>query len=181
LKFYEFIDRPPKIGKLVVIEGLERLFAERATAAIVERLLAPGERDLNVDRFVATELESFRAVDAAICALPFLGSGRVVVVRNVHELRVDPRRALIKVAERVPEGNTLVLEDLLSPASKRPEPIGKAFGRSALRIDTTASADARERFVREVLDELGASAEPAAAAALVAGDADLAGVRTDIE
>ncbi|MBD5654399.1 MAG: hypothetical protein IAI50_04370 [Candidatus Eremiobacteraeota bacterium] len=181
MKYYDFIDKPPKIGRLVVIEGVERLFAERASAAIVERLLEPGERDLNLDRFIATELDSFRSVEAAVSALPFLGNGRLVIVRNVHDLRVEPRRALIKVAERVPEGNTLVLEDLLSPASKRPEPIGKAFGRAALRVDTTASSDVRERFMRETLSDLGATAEPAAIAALMASEADLAGLRTDLE
>ena len=138
------------------------------------------ERDLNVDRFVATELESFRPVEAAISALPFLGSARVVIVRGVHELRADPRRALVAVAERVPDGNVLVLEDLVSPASKRPEPVGKLLGRGALRIDTTPSSDARERFMRETLVELGATAEAAATAALVGSETDLAAMRTDL-
>jgi DNA polymerase III delta subunit len=94
---------------------------------------------------------------------------------------VEPRRALLKVAESVPEGNTLVIEDLVSPASKRPEPLAKLLGRAALRIDTTATADARERFVREALAEIGATADAPATRALVDGDADLAGMRTDIE
>jgi DNA polymerase III delta subunit len=181
VKYYDFIDKRPKIGRLVVVEGVERLFAERACAAIVERLLAPQERELNLDRFTASEYESFGAIEAAAAALPFLGSGRVVIVRGVHELRADPRRALATVAARVPEGNTLVLEDLVSPASKRPEPIAKAFGREALRIDTTATADARGRFIGEVLGELEVTAEPAALAQLLRGDSDIAGLRTDLE
>jgi DNA polymerase III delta subunit len=181
VKYYEFVDKPPVLGKLIVIEGVERLFSERAIAAIVDRLLEPGERDLNLDRFVATEVDSFRAVEAALAALPFLGNSRVVVVRGVQELRADPRRALIEVAKRAPDGNTLILEDLLSPASKRPEPIGKLLGRAALRIDTTPGTDARERFVAETLAELGARAEPGAVAMLVRGEADLAGLRTDLE
>jgi DNA polymerase III delta subunit len=181
VKYYEFVDAPPKLGRLVVVEGVERLFAERTVAAIVERLLEPHERDLNCDRFVATDLDSFATVEAAVTALPFLGSTRVVVVRGVADLRADPRRALAAVAERVPAGNTLVLEDLVSPASKRPEPIGKLLGRAALRVDTTAGNDVRERFVRETLAELGAAAHPAAIAALVAADSDLAGLRTDLE
>ena len=147
---------------------------------LVERLLTPAERDLNLDRFAAPELESFAPVEAAVAALPFLGSGRVVVVRGAHDLRADARRTLVKVAERVPQGNTLVLEDLVSPASKRPEPLGKVLGRGALRIDTTPSPDARERFLRETLAELGATAQPRAAAALLEGEADLAGLRTDL-
>jgi DNA polymerase III delta subunit len=181
VKFYEFLDKRPPIGKLVVVEGVERLFAERALAELIERVLPPAERDLNLDRFVATELSSFAAVEAAASAFPFLGATRLILVRGAHELRADPRRALLAVAGRVPEGNTLVIEDLVSPSSKRPEPLAKALGRAALRIDTTPTQDARERFVRETLAEIGASAVPAAIAALVASQADLAGVRTDLE
>ncbi len=181
MKFYEFVDKPPKIGKLVIVEGVERVFAERALALVVERLLPEAERDLNVDRFTAGELDSFAGVDAAISALPFLGTARVVIVRGAAELRADPRRELLAVAERVPDGNVLVIEDLVSPASKRPEPLGKQLGRAALRIDTTPSLDARERFVRETLAALDAMADPTAVAALVEGDAQLAGLRTDLE
>ncbi len=181
MKFYDFVDKPPKIGRLVVVEGVERVFAERAMTLIVERLLPQSERDLNVDRFMAADLDSLRSVDAAVSALPFLGAARIVIVRGAAELRVEPRRELLTVAERVPEGNVLVIEDLLSPASKRPEPLGKQLGRAALRIDTTPSPDARERFVRETLGALGIGAERAAIAALVQAEADLAGLRTDLE
>jgi DNA polymerase III delta subunit len=180
VKFYDFIDKRPAIGKLAVIEGVERLFAERALAAIVERLLPAAERDLNLDRFTA-DPAAFGAIEAALSAFPFLGTRRVVIVRGAHELRADPRRGLVALAERMPEGNTLVIEDLISPSSKRPEPLAKALGRAALRIDTTAGAEARARFVRETLAEFGATADGAATAALVDGSADLAGVRTDIE
>jgi DNA polymerase III delta subunit len=181
VKFYDFVDKSPALSRLVVIEGVERLLAERAVVAIVERLLPPAERELNLDRFIATELDSFAAVEAAAAALPFLGSGRVIVVRGAHDLRADPRRALVKVAESVPAGNTLVIEDLVSPASKRPEPIAKLLGRAALRIDTSPAADVRERFANETLAALGARAEPAALAALTEGATDLAGLRTDLE
>jgi DNA polymerase III delta subunit len=181
VKFYDFLDKAPALGKLVVVEGVEQLLADRAIASVVERLLTPAERDLNLDRFVATELASFGPVEAAVAALPFLGTTRVVVVKDAHELRADPRRALLAVAQSVPAGNTLVIEDLVSPTSKRPEPLAKALGRAALRIDTSPTAETRERFVRETLAELGVKAEPAALAALVDGDAGLAGLRTDLE
>jgi len=181
LKYYDFVDKAPALGKLIVVEGIERLFAERVIASLVERLLEPGERDLNLDRFTATEVDSFRTVEAAVSALPFLGTRRVVVVRGAAELRADPRRALLAVAQRVPDGNTLIIEDLVSPASKRPEPLGKALGRAAQRIDTTPGTDARERFIRETLADLGASADAGAIAMLVRGEADLAGLRTDLE
>jgi DNA polymerase III delta subunit len=181
VKFFDFLDRKPAVGKLVVIEGVERLLAERALTLLIERILPPGERDLNLDRFVATELSSFGPVEAAVSAFPFLGATRLVIVRGAHDLRADPRRALLAVAERVPDGNTLVIEDLVSPSSKRPEPLAKGLGRGALRIDTTAGNDVRERFMNETLAELGARVEPAAAAALLKGESDLAGLRTDLE
>ncbi len=181
MKFFEFLDKAPAIPKLVIIEGVERLFAERALASIVERTLAPHERDLNLDRFVATELASFSPIAAAAAALPFLGTARVVIVRGAHDLRAQPRRDLLAVAQAVPDGNVLVIEDAVSPASKRPEPLAKGLGRGVLRIDTTPTPDARDRFVREALAALGASAEPAALAALAQSDADLAAIRTDLE
>jgi DNA polymerase III delta subunit len=165
----------------VVVEGVERLFAERALETIVERRLAPAERDLNLERMVATELDSFSRVEAAVAALPFLGSARLVIVRGAHELRAEPRRKLLAAAAHVPEGNTLVIEDLVSPTSKRPEPLAKLLGREALRIDTTAGFAVRERFIAETLAALGASAEPAALEALVKADSDLFAVRTDLE
>lgn len=181
MKAYEFLDKSPKIGSVVVVEGTERVLADRVIATLVERLLDPAERDLNLDRFVATEIASLASVAAALAALPFLGSRRVVLVLRAHELRADPRRALQRVAQEAPEGNVLVIEDLISPGSKRPEPLGKLLGRGASRIDCTAGSDVRERFIREALAELVATATPPAIAALVRGGADLAAIRTDLE
>ncbi|MDQ2908858.1 MAG: hypothetical protein M3R44_05830 [Candidatus Eremiobacteraeota bacterium] len=181
MKFYDFVDKPPKLGKLVVVEGVERVFAERALTLVVERTLPEAERDLNIDRFTATELESFRGIEAATAALPFLGTARVIIVRGVADLRAERRRELLAVAKRVPDGNVLLIEDLVSPASKRPEPLAKELGRAALRIDTTPTTEARERFVRETLAALGATAEPAAIAALIQSESDLGGMRTDLE
>jgi DNA polymerase III delta subunit len=181
LKAYDFFDKPAKLGRLVVIEGTERALADRALALVVERLLEPSERDLNLDRFVANEAGSFDGVAGALAALPFLGTRRVAIVRGAHELRADPRRALLRVAQNAPEGNVLVIEDLVSPASKRPEPIGKLLGRAATRIDCSPGADARARFVREALGELGATAAPAAIAALIESEGDFAALRTDLE
>ncbi len=157
------------------------MLAERALATLVERSLAPAERDLNVERFVATELDSFGRVEAAVAALPFLGSMRIVIVRGAHELRAEPRRGLLAAAATVPAGNMLVIEDLISPSSKRPEPLAKLLGRGALRIDTTPTDETRERFLRETLADLGASASPPAFEALHSGDGDLAALRTDLE
>jgi len=114
--------------------------------------------------------------------LPGLADRRVVVVRNCQRLRAQPRRDLWAVAENVPSGNTLVLEDLFPPGKKtKPEPFGQMAGRKALRIDTTPNADVRERFVRETLHRLGAKAQPRVVAVIADGDSDLGAIQNDLE
>jgi DNA polymerase III delta subunit len=120
-------------------------------------------------------------VREAAQAMPFLAERRVVVVSETQTLRADPRRDLFAVAQEVPEGNTLVLIDLLAPRSTRPQSFGTQAGRTALRVDTTADEATRARFVSETLERLGAKAEPRAVAALVGGTADLTAIRNDLE
>jgi DNA polymerase III delta subunit len=183
VKFYDFLDKSPKIDGLVVIEGEDPILAQRALDAVLDRLLPEDMRALNCDVFDGPESESIgRAAGDAVNAMPFLAERRVVVVRNCHRLRAQPRRDLWAVAESVPDGNTLVLEDLFSPAKKtKPEPYGQLAGRKALRIDTTPNADVRERFVRETLEALGAKAQPRVITILAESDADVGSIRNDLE
>src|SRR5262249_47445447 len=106
---------------------------------------------------------------------------RVVVVSDAQTLRADPRRALWEIAQEVPEGNTLIVLDLLAPRSQRPQSLGALAGRSALRIDTTTDEETRARYVEELLERLGAKAEPPVVDGLVRSDSSLAAVRNDIE
>jgi DNA polymerase III delta subunit len=181
VKYYEFIDRVPPIPRIVFVEGTERVFADRAIAKLQERLLEPFERDLNLDVIDATEGEALRSIGSAISALPFLAKTRMIVAKRTHEMRAQPRRDFWAVAQQTPEGNVLVIEDLVAVSSKRPEPLSKGAGRSALRIDTTASRDARERYISEEMGALGVTAEPAVLATLASGSSDLIAVRTDLE
>ncbi len=183
MKYYEFLDKSPKIDGLVVIEGEDAILAQRALDALLDRLLPEDMRALNCDVFDGPEADSIgRSAGDAVNAMPFLAERRVVVVRNCHRLRAQPRRDLWAVAENVPAGNTLVLEDLFAPAKKtKPEPFGQLAGRKALRIDTTPNADVRERFVRETLQRLGAKAQPRVIAVLSEGDADLGAIQNDLE
>ncbi len=182
MKFYEFLTKAPKVGTLVVIEGTEVLLAQRALDTLVARLLPDeGMRGLNLDVF-GPELDTMAKVADAVAGMPFLAERRVAVFRNAQALRAAPRRELWAAAQTVPAGNTLVIEDLFPPNKKtKPEPFGAMAGRAALRIDTTANADTRERFIAETLTDLGANAEPRAVAALVESDADLSAVRNDLE
>lgn len=181
MKFYDFLDKKPSLGKLVIIEGTERVLADRALEAVIDRMLPPDVRDMNLERFTASQLESASRVREAVQAMPFLASSRVIVVTDAHTLKAAMRRELWEVAENVPEGNTLVIGDLLSPRSQRPQPFGAMAGRSALRIDTTANEDVRTRFIEETLEQLQATAEPRVIDTLARSEADLASVRNDLE
>ncbi len=180
MKFYEFIDKTPKVGSLVVIEGTERALAELAVDALLDRLL-PDMRDLNLERFPASEWTDAGRVREALSAMPFLAERRVVLVLDAQSLKAQPRRDLLAVAEDVPAGNTLIITDLLSPRSQRPQPLGTQLGRAALRIDTTVNEETRTRFIRETLERLGATAEPRVIAELTRSEAELAAVRNDLE
>lgn len=181
MKFYEFLDKAPPIGRLVVIEGEEQALVERALETLLERLLPSDVRDLNLTRIAASDVGDAAAVREAVQAMPFLAERRVVVVTDAQTLRAQERRNLWDAAQSVPEGNTLVVVDMLSPRSERPQAFGSIAGRAAMRVDTTASDEVRRRFINETLETLGAKAEPRAVAALVVGHADLAAVRNDLE
>ncbi len=183
MKFYDFLDKSPKIEGLVIIEGEDPVLAQRALDVLLDRLLAEDMRALNCDVLDGPESDAIgRAAGDAVNAMPFLADRRVVVVRNCHRLRAQPRRDLWAVAENVPAGNTLILEDLFAPAKRtKPEPYGQLAGRNALRIDTTPNPDVRERFVRETLERLGAKAQPRVIALLAESDSDVGSIRNDLE
>jgi DNA polymerase III delta subunit len=181
LKFYDFLDKRPAIDKVVVIEGTQRVLADRAMEVVLDRLLPDESRDLNLSRFTADDAGDMSALRESLQAMPFLADRRVVAVSDAQAMRAAMRRELLSVAQNVPDGNTLVLVDLLAPRGKGPEPFGVALGRAALRIDTTADPATRERFIEETLARLGATAQPRAIAALSDGNADLSAVRNDLE
>jgi len=183
VKYYDFLDKTPKIDGLVVIEGTDSVLAQRALDALLDRLIPLDMRALNLEVIDGPATDDLaRIVADSVAAMPFLAERRVVAVRGCERLRAQPRRDLWAVAEAVPVGNTLVLEDLFPPNKKtKPEPFGALAGRKALRIDTTLTADTRERYVHETLERLGAKAEPRAIAAMADSDADLGAIGNDLE
>lgn len=181
MKLYDFLDREPSIGKLVVIEGTERVLADRALEVLIDRVLPPETRDLNLERFSAVDAGDAARVAEALQAMPFLADRRVVVVAETQTMRAAQRRDLWAAAQNVPEGSTLVLMDLLAPRGKGPQSFGVMAGAAALRIDTTAGEDTRARFVEETLARLKTKAEPRAVHELTRSTAELAAVRNDLE
>ena len=110
MKYYDFLDKSPKIDGLVVIEGTDSVLAQRALDALLDRLIPADMRALNlevIDGPVTDDLA--RIVADSVAAMPFLAERRVVAVRGCERLRAQPRRDLWAVAEAVPAGNTLVL------------------------------------------------------------------------
>lgn len=181
MKYYDFLDKSPQIGRLVIVEGTESLLAQRALDTLIDRLIPPDVRDLNLTRFRPEDVGDAARVREAVEAMPFLADRRVVVVSDAQSLRAQERRDLWAAAQHVPDGNTLVIVDLLSPRSQRPEPFGARAGKTALRVDTTATVETRRRFIEETLRALGAKAVPAAVSALAERSTDLAGARADLE
>ena len=181
MRYYDFVDKQPKIDRLVIVEGTERVLAEHALEILLDRLLPPDMRDLNLERFPAAEWSDAGRVREAIGAMPFLAERRVVVVTDAQTLKAQPRRDLWDVAQAAPDGNTLVILDLLSPKSARPQSFGSLAGRAALRVDTTANEETRTRFIEETLARLDAKAEPRVINELARSEADLASVRNDLE
>lgn len=183
MKYYDFLDKEPKVDGLVIIEGTDSVLAQQALEVLFDRLIPADMRALNLEVIDGPSSEELaRTVADSVAAMPFLAERRVVAVRGCERLRAQPRRELWAVAEAVPAGNTLVLEDLLPPnKSTKPEPFGALAGRKALRIDTTVNADTRERYVRETLERLGAKAEPRVIAAMAESDADLGAIGNDLE
>src|SRR5262249_34865474 len=107
MRFYDFLDKQPSIGKLVIVEGTERALAERALEVLLDRMLPPDLRELNLSRFTAEDAVDTARVREALQAMPFLAERRVVVVTDTQNMRAEPRRALWAAAQEVPEGNTL--------------------------------------------------------------------------
>jgi DNA polymerase III delta subunit len=181
LKFYDFLDKQPAIGKLVVVEGTQRVLADRAVEVLLDRLLPQAVRELNLSRLSPEEAADSPRVTEALQAMPFLAERRVVVVADAQAMRAPARSELWEAAQSVPEGSTLVLVDLLPPRAKGPQSFGVLAGRAALRIDTTASEETRARFVEETLERLNAKADARVVDELARSPADLAAVRNDLE
>jgi len=177
VKFHDFIEKRPALPSLIIIEGTERVLADRALRSIEGLLDGYG-----LLRFTAPRLESFRPIAEALRSPGLFSERRLVIVRDAHELRAQPRRDLWALTEGLDAETTLVLEDLFPPLKKtKPEPFGQLAPKGALRIDTTADSAVRARFVRERAQELGVTIEPAAIAALAEGEGELAALLSDLE
>lgn len=180
MKFFDFLEKAPKLPSLIIIEGTERVLADRVLRLIEERLgLGEG---YGVECFSAPRLESFRVIDESLKSMGFFSEHRLVIVRDAHELRAQPRRDLWALTEHLDDSVTLAIEDLFPPLKKtKPEPFGQLAPKGALRIDTTASPAVRAQFVQERVRDLGVEIEPAAVSVLSEGEGELSAILNDLE
>ncbi|HUY11924.1 MAG TPA: hypothetical protein VMV73_06650, partial [Candidatus Dormibacteraeota bacterium] len=100
MKAYEFLDSQPEIGSLVVIEGTERLLAERVRDRIISRVLSDDLRALNLSSLTIESVDDGTSIEEALLAMPFLAAQRVVIVNDAQLAKAAPRRALLELAER---------------------------------------------------------------------------------
>lgn len=88
--------------------GEEDLLVEEAISQVVDAHLRPEERALGLDRIHADEV-SVEEILARADTLPFLGTARVVVVRNVDRLPAAAQDRLAAYLEAGPPPAVLVL------------------------------------------------------------------------
>jgi DNA polymerase III delta subunit len=180
MKYNDFVASQSVLPTLVIIEGTERLLAQNVLAMLADRVIADGDRSLNCERIDILEPGSLGRIEAAAAAFAFLAPARLVVVTNVHEIKTEDRRAFWKMAQTIRPGNVVVIEDLVPPTSKRPEPLSKSAGKNALVIDTTVTAAMRTQFALDTLREMNVIADELVPETLGHSERDLHSIREDL-
>jgi DNA polymerase-3 subunit delta len=105
-------------------------------------------------------------------ALPFLGSGRLVIVRNIDLLPTDGQKALAAGMGTVPPMNHVLLVTGETPAGKKPAKLAADLQKGLEKAGTVyecarLSEEEAQAWVRETLQGWGQSIEPAALTQLV--------------
>jgi DNA polymerase-3 subunit delta len=88
--------------------GPDTLQKDEAVKSLQKNFLKGDESGLNVDKFDG-ETASAAEIVNAYQTLPFLGGGRLILVRRAHELSAAEANRLAEVLEKPPQGNCLVL------------------------------------------------------------------------
>ena len=141
LKFYDFLDKEPPIGNLVVIEGTERVLADRAFEVILDRLLAAGGARPEPHPFCRGEPHRSGARPRG--GAGYAVSGRAARRRR-HRYANDALgaapRSLGRRAKRAGGEHARAARSAFA-ALAAAGAFGALAGRTALRIDTTAGED----------------------------------------
>ncbi len=95
-------------GPLYLVHGKERFLVDRAVDLLRERVLDPRTRDFNYEVFYGKEAGASRIVQAAR-TLPMMAKRRLVLVRDVDEMKADELAALIPYVQSPCAETCLVL------------------------------------------------------------------------
>jgi len=91
-----------------LLHGEEDLLIEQALAALLDRLIPPEERDLNLDVLRADEIGMTDLI-TRVDTLPFFGRRRVVVVKDVDAWKAAEQERLAAYLEQGPPPSALIL------------------------------------------------------------------------
>ncbi len=79
-----------KVDSLYFLYGEERFFHTEVIQALLKQLLTPDNREFNLENFEAKN-SSVNNWISATQTLSFLGGTKVVIVKNLHEITLQPR------------------------------------------------------------------------------------------
>ncbi len=102
---------PIRAGKLALvyfIYGKETYLIERALELLRGRVLAPGTRDFNYELFNGKEADP-RAIVSAVRTLPMMAKHRLVIVRDVDEMKATEQAELVSYVSAPVAESCLVL------------------------------------------------------------------------
>ncbi len=91
-----------------LLHGEEDLLVDQALAALLDRLVPPEERDLNVDVLRADEMAMIDLI-TRVDTLPFFGRRRVVVVKDADAWKAAEQERLAAYLEQGPPPSALIL------------------------------------------------------------------------
>lgn len=98
----------PRAAHVYLLLGEEDLLVDHALAALLERLIPPEERDLNLDVVRAGEIE-LRDLITLVDTLPFFGERRAVVVKDADNWDASEQEQLAAYLDRGAPPSALVL------------------------------------------------------------------------
>lgn len=157
------------LDRVYYLHGEDDHRKELIVRQIIEQQVDPSMRDFNVEVRRGAEVDG-PSLSSILDALPMLSARRVVVLRDVEELRKPARAALDRYLERAAEETILLL---LSSADAKPD---AALTKAATSVSVGALTDDElVQWLISTAERMGASLDARAAELLAASvGADLA-------
>jgi DNA polymerase-3 subunit delta len=169
--------RDRSFERVYYFRGDDDFLKDSTARELIAAVLDPSTRDFNLELIRGDET-SAEAVDTALSTPPMFADRRMVVIREVQELRKDARSALERYLIR-PAADTVLL--LVEPAGEKPD---GAISASAVTVDFDPLSD--DRIPAWIAHHAGASlgvaiTERAAALLHEAVGSDLAGLASELD